>query len=331
MKILFVDLKYDYGDPNRGPNDIGQNGFSKSFIDLGHEVEHFYYDNYLGKDLKLLQKDLIEKALSLEPDLVFFILFMNHFELETLGFLKQRFTTVNWFGDDTWRFETFTSVYAPHFTYAITTDKWSIEKYQKLSPQPRVIRSQWASLEFEIQEEKGVYEYDVSFIGGANSVRKWFVSELLKKGINVECFGFGWPNGSVSNQQMSKIFNRSKINLNLSNSNTLDVRYLMSSAKALYHSFRSIKTAPQIKARNFEIPYCGGFQLTDYVPGIEDYFQIGRELVCYKDVNEASFLINYYLRNEIEREEIRQRCIERVRNEHTYKIRIAKIFDDIEW
>ena len=37
----------------------------------------------------------------------------------------------------------------------------------------------------------------------------------------------------------------------------------------------------QIKGRNFEIPGCGGFLLTDYVPGLERYFQIGEEIVCY--------------------------------------------------
>jgi spore maturation protein CgeB len=42
----------------------------------------------------------------------------------------------------------------------------------------------------------------------------------------------------------------------------------------LINGFRSQKNAPQIKARNFEIPFFYGFQLTDYVSSIEDYFNI---------------------------------------------------------
>ncbi|MEZ4814795.1 MAG: hypothetical protein R3A80_06255 [Bdellovibrionota bacterium] len=40
MKILYVDLEYDHGMKHRGPNVIGQ-GFKKSFVDLGHEVDTF--------------------------------------------------------------------------------------------------------------------------------------------------------------------------------------------------------------------------------------------------------------------------------------------------
>jgi spore maturation protein CgeB len=34
MKILYVDLKYDYGVKSRGINHIGQDGFLKSFKKL---------------------------------------------------------------------------------------------------------------------------------------------------------------------------------------------------------------------------------------------------------------------------------------------------------
>ena len=63
--------------------------------------------------------------------------------------------------------------------------------------------------------------------------------------------------------------------------------------------------ASQIKARNFEIPYFGGFKLADYVPTLENYFDIGKDVVCYNDVDEAELLIRYYLENEEEREIIK--------------------------
>ncbi len=42
----------------------------------------------------------------------------------------------------------------------------------------------------------------------------------------------------------------------------------------------------QLKSK-LEIPYFGGFQLTDYVPTIENYFDLGKELICYGSVDEA--------------------------------------------
>ena len=46
---------------------------------------------------------------------------------------------------------------------------------------------------------------------------------------------------------------------------------------------------------NFEIPYYGGFQLTNYVPSLEMYLNIGQEVICYNDIDELELLINYYL------------------------------------
>ena len=89
MKILFVDLQFDYGVKNRGINIIGEDGFRKTFLKLHHEVDTFYYDNYLKPPrLDDLQRDLIAAADRIHPDLIFFILFENQFAIETLKSLK---------------------------------------------------------------------------------------------------------------------------------------------------------------------------------------------------------------------------------------------------
>jgi spore maturation protein CgeB len=61
MKILFVDLQYDYGIKSRGLNLIGQDGFKKSMEQLGHDVVPFYYDEYLSGG-SALQKALLDTA-----------------------------------------------------------------------------------------------------------------------------------------------------------------------------------------------------------------------------------------------------------------------------
>ena len=325
MKILYVDLQYDYGIEERGKNLIGIDGFKQSFEELGHEVECFFYDEYL-QNTKPMQEVLKEFANKHTPDLIFFSLFGEQFELDTLNYLKSKYKTVNWFGDDQWRFDNFTCKYLNSFTYCITTDKFSIYKYKSLG-QNNVLYSQWGAINAHQVISAKEYKYDVSFIGGFHPYRKWFIDTLKKRGIKVEVFGNGWDNGPLSASDMNKLFSQTKINLNIGNSNSYDVQYLLSHWKALPLVFKSKKNASQIKARNFEIPYFNGFQLTDYVPSIEEYFDIGKEIVCYSNVDEAELLIKYYLHNEIKREQIKKDAHLKAYQQHGYKNRLRIILE----
>ncbi len=328
MKIVFVDIQYDYGIKSRGLNPIGQMGFKSSLESLGHEVIPFYYDEYLN-NTKPLQNKLIEFVDNVKPDLVFFIIFREHFELETLNKLKRKYVTVNWFGDDSWRFDSYTSKYAPCFTWSITTDKFSVAKYRALGLK-NIYLSQWAAIDSNNIPKFSGYKYDVSFIGALHPYRKWFVSQLRKRGIDVQAFGLGWENGPLNNEQMNELFSQSKINLNLSNSNCLDIRYLFAHPINLLHTLKSKKSMSQIKARNFEINYFGGFQMGDYVPSIEDFYDLGKELVCFSGIDEAEMLIKYYLDNEEEREEIKVKGHEKAKRQHGYIHRLKAFFDFIE-
>lgn len=328
MKILYVDMLHDYGDKNRGFNVIGQDGFISSMKFLGHDVDTFYYDNFLSKPDEL-QVELKRQADIIQPDLIFFNLFTDQFSLETLDYLADRYKTINWFGDDQWRFENFTAHYAKHFSYVITTDKFAIDKYRQLGCQ-NIIYSQWAAIDSHKLGEFGEYKYDVSFVGSFHPYRKWFIDELKKSGINVVAFGNGWPSGPLSSDDMNKLFFESKINLNLSNSRCFDIRYILTHLEGIKSLIRGGKTASQIKARNFEIPHFGGFQLTDFVPFLGDYFDIGQEVICYKDVDEAAILIKYYLQNDTERESIRDNGIKRAREQHGYIHRLERILEQID-
>jgi len=328
MKIVYVDLQYDYGIKERGRNIIGLDGFKKSFKELGHEVIAFYYDEYL-QNTSILQSELINFTDEHTPDLIFFSLYQDQFDSETLLYLKSKYKTMNWFGDDQWRFDNFTYKYANAFTYCVTTDKFSIPKYHKLG-QTNVLYSQWAAINTHEIPEFTAYKDDVTFIGGFHPYRKWFIDTLKKRGISIEAFGNGWENGPLDVKQMNELFVNSKINLNIGNSNSFDMRYLLSYWKAIPLLFRSKKNASQIKARNFEIPYFNGFQLSDYTPTIENYFDIGKEIVCYKDVDEAELLIKYYLKNEREREKIKLNGHQKAFNGHGYYHRLKEIMEQIQ-
>ena len=328
--ILYIAFQYDNGKKENGYA-INYKAWYENFVKLGYDVDALFYEDYTKE---VLQEQLIEKASDTKPDVIFFILQQEQIDITTLKTLKEKgFFTVNFFGDDQWRFNSWSSRFAPYFSACITTDKFSIDKYKEIG-QNNIIRSQWASLESNVDVTNVKYKYDVTFIGGMNRTRKWFIDVLIKRGINIQCFGAGWSNGRVTYEEMEEIFLTSKINLNLSNSTNYDMRYMLSSPRAFLSTMRAIisggKNSSQTKARNFEIPVQGGFQLTDYVPTLEEYFDIGKELVCYGDIDEAEVLINYYLRHEKERESIKIAGVKKARDNHTFQHRIINYMQELE-
>ncbi len=324
-KVLYIGSKYEYSIKENGES-LNKKAFYNNFVNLGYTVMPVWYD----EQYENLQYEIVDKANTFQPDMVFFILQRDQIKKETLQTLKNNgFFLVNWFGDDQWRFDDFSSQYANYFSACITTDKFSVEKYKAIGQQ-NIIRSQWASLASNINHKNINYKYDISFIGGANSFRRWFIKELAKRNIYVHCFGFGWDNGRVSYEEMEEIFARSEISLNISNSVQFDMRYLLANPRNIVATIRAKKNRSQTKARIFEIPAQGGFELTEYVPSLEDYFDIGKEIACYKDIDEAELLIKYYLSHEEEREEIKQAGVKKAREKHTFKHRIMEFMKDLE-
>ncbi|TFH92996.1 CgeB family protein [Vibrio ouci] len=331
MKIVYVDYKYHYGKKELGLNTIALDGFIASFEQLGHLVFPFFYDELSG-DREKLHMELVKFCDKEKPDLIFFLLSHDLFCGKVISELSKKYITMNFFGDDHWRFDNFTKKLANSFTYCITTDPFSVKKYGDIGVKNNLILSQWAALEIKEQARDEVvsYEYDISFIGGKNPYREWVVEHLLSLGLHVECFGVGWKNGPVSSYEMSNIFKKSKINLNISNSCSYDLRFFWKKPLSFLRQLRSIKTSSQIKARNFEIPALNGFQLTDYVPFLERYFSIGNEICCYSDINDLVDMINYFLECDEERERIKAASYNRAIKEHFYINRILPILDEIK-
>lgn len=328
-KILAVLLEWDYGIKSRGPS-IEQTSFVETLRQLVTTVEPLWYDDYL-RDTNPLQEIALSRSRELHPDLIFFVPYTDQFTTATLDALKLDCPTYAWFGDDQWRFDNFTARYAPHFSHVSTTDPWSVTKYRRLGIEP--ILTQWAGQPFA--EERGAlptgsaFDFDVSFVGGMNSYRKWFVQHLERLGVEVACFGSGWPNGRIDNVTMERIFRSSRINLNLSNSVSHDLRFVFSSPRALYNYLRSPKRVEQMKARNFEIPLAGGFQLANYVPCLERYLTIGGEVAVYTTPEECTGQVRFYLENEAQRSAIAMRGHQRALAEHTYQHRLEAILEQI--
>lgn len=75
----------------------------------------------------------------------------------------------------------------------------------------------------------------------------------------------------------------------------------------------------------------GGFTIFPYIEGVEDEFDINKELIVYKfgDFEELKEKIDYFINNDNEREKIREAGFKKVINNYTYKNRWQSILSEV--
>lgn len=143
--------------------------------------------------------------------------------------------------------------------------------------------------------------------------RKAVLKEVRDFGLSI--YGDeGWKelfiNGAVNlypaidySRKLPKLYNASKINLNISTPQ------------------RRTGLPPRI----FDIMACGGFSLTDYLPELEEFFEIDREIIVYESTSDLRKKADYYLSHPEERQMIASRAKRRVLAEHTYRHRMERL------
>jgi spore maturation protein CgeB len=313
LRVAYVASRWDYGDPARGPS-FEEVNFRSALEGAGHDVHAYdFMTRFQAIGRTEMNAEVQRFVLEVEPDLAMFVLFKDEIQPETIRRLTDDgIVTFNWFCDDHWRFDDFSRHYAPAFTLVATTHPESVPRYHA-SGYDRVVLSQWACNHYAYDRQGLEPAHDVTFVGQRYGDRPQTVRALRKAGINVRCWGQGWGNGRIEHDEMVRIFETSRINLNLSNSWT-------------GRWWRRRAPVSQIKARVFEVPGCGGFLLTEAVPHVEDYFAVGSELATFEGTSDLIEKITYWLNYEDERAHAAERGYARVRAEHTYDHRFNQIF-----
>ena len=134
-------------------------------------------------------------------------------------------------------------------------------------------------------------DIEMSFIGAKNDFRAFVINRLQRNGIDVSCFGEGWPNGKVTQDEYYGIIGRSRTSLNLSNSAQWDVRFLSRHPISLLRNIKTAKKIEQFKARHIEISALGVCQLSFYSFGIERIFTPGHDILIYPNVDELIYIV----------------------------------------
>jgi len=317
VKILCVFGQHNYGDPARGVS-YEYSNFVPALRNLGHEVIHFEswsrseYQNFAD-----LNQAFLETVERVQPDIIFCVLMHYELWLEVLEAVRQRCPTtlVHWGTDDSWKYEQFSRWVATAFHLHVTTVPEAVEKarHDGLS---NFFLSQWAASSVSLAEPLAASKcrYPVTFVGSAYGNRPRWIADLKKRGIEVTCFGYGWPNGPVKAEEIPLILRDSVISLNFGDSG-------LHLGKFWLHRSR------QIKARVFEVSGAGGCLLTESAPHLCNYYLPDREIVTFKELDDLTGRIVWFLSHPDERDAIARAGHERTVREHTYERRFSQLLE----
>ncbi len=111
--------------------------------------------------------------------------------------------------------------------------------------------------------------------------------------------------GADSNRMQPRIFKCSKINLSMTN--------------------RPFKSG--IPLRVFDIMGAGGFLISNYQPELAELFIPGEDIVLYDSIPDLLSKIEYYLEHEDERIQIAKNGYEKVKELHSYDVRLTEILN----
>ena len=81
-----------------------------------------------------------------------------------------------------------------------------------------------------------------------------------------------------------------------------------------------------LRLREFEAPMSGALYLTEYQPELEEYFTVGKEVLCYRDREDLLDQVRYYLAHPEQGERVRRAGYRRAVNEHTWQHRFRELF-----
>ncbi len=341
LKVLYTGLGRENYNPTRGFS-FEYNNFYLTLKNMkGVQIIEYPFDRILEVGKKKFNDELLELVKREKPDLLFAFMYTDELDKDTLRAIRRetKTKTVAWFADDYWRFWNYSRHWPPYFDWIVTTYSKALEWYRRAGF-TNVIRSQWACNTAVYKPFDVPKDIDVSFVGQWKPQRGRVVDFLRKSGIHVQTFGFGWGGGRISQEEMLKVFSRSRINLNLNvRPGLLDPRvvarvffkksanklipdfHLLDNLRAYFH-FPILHT----HARPFELAGCRAFTISGRSEDIAMYYKEGEEMVFFDSREDLIKKVQYYLAHDDARAKIADAAYARTIREHTYEKRFEDIF-----
>lgn len=127
-------------------------------------------------------------------------------------------------------------------------------------------------------------------------------SQNLLDEADLNIYSKSWKGFIKTEEELSKIYNSSKINLNITRQGSSSLNY-----------------------RAFEVLASGGFLLTDEKEDLKKYFTVSKQLETYKDIPDLIDKINFYMQNLNIAQKIAQLGRLKCNNRHNFSARAKSI------
>ncbi|MCJ2163856.1 MULTISPECIES: glycosyltransferase [unclassified Pseudodesulfovibrio] len=274
--------------------------------------------------LNVVSQSILAKVETFEPDLVLAMAQapLNHQALKRLR--RDGVATAMWFVED-YNLFTYWKSFAPMYDVFAVIQKGKIFEDLATIGQPNALYLPLAAQpDFHkpmdlTPVEKRKFGSEVSFMGAGYPNRRVAFRELINHDFKI--WGNEWDGdhvlqplvqlkgARVTPEECVKIFNATKINLNLHSSIQTDELVTLSDF---------------VNPRTFELAACGAFQLVDKRTLMKDAFT-EEELATFTSMEELVDKIDYFASRPEEREQIAKKSRERVLKEHTYVHRMRSL------
>ncbi|OYD08924.1 CgeB family protein [Paludifilum halophilum] len=300
------------------PNIIG------AFRQLSKKLPYFQADSFLPDRSSL--SDLIKKIHVLRPHIV--LVFRASLPPNTVYYLKKRGMIVGlWEVDDPYNIQNHERKARPYH-FVVTQDAGCVSRYRQLG-KPCI------HLPLAVNPDKyrpltvsEKYRSDICFVGSALPIRVRMFDQLapflLQKDLTI--VGQWWDrlkqydqlkpcilNETVPPREAAKYYNGAKIVLNIHRTrNDIDQNPLRLPAYTPNN-------------RTFDIAACRSFQLISHRRDLQHFFEIEKEIVPFRGLDDLKNKIDYYLIHDEEREQIAARAYRRTLREHTYTARMRTL------
>ncbi len=276
-------------------NDLG-NGYIREFLRNG-ALFIDYEDEYLRRGSRGVQEHVFGSIKERGIETLIYQASPSdfHFSLDFFKKLRDRVYTVMMLGDSDHYFDIRDIYYAQCMDLVVVYDCLSRYRFRQYGIDSISFYSSFDMKKYKKAEMRKTI--DVSFVGDvANKIeRQGYLDFLRNNRVSVEVFGTGTRNGQISLDEMVRVFNSSKINLNFTK---ISLKNAIRKEPLINLRLR------QVKGRIIEAALCGGFVLTEYVPGIEEVFELDREIAAFDSREEMLEKARHYLCHDKERDEI---------------------------
>ena len=205
-----------------------------------------------------------------------------------------------------------------HTDYTFTADGGSHEWYREKSINHYYLKAGVVERDVVLGTKRPEFEHDVIFVGSKGYHDEWAYRPKLVNWLQ-ETYGDRFAHyggdglGTMRGMALNDLYASAKVVVG----DTLCLGF----SHPNYYSDRVFETTGR-----------GGFIIHPYIKGIEDDFDLGRELITYDydDFDGLKGRVDYYIEHNEEREKIRTAGFQRTKHDHTYTLRVKEMLSILE-